>query len=284
MSRWLLSHSVLQFVFFTERWLFPAAFLFLAYDLVDTLRFMHLISQSREMIPAAMVARDIGFLDGVHFEDYARYLLLAVSHVVPAVLLLCSRRPCRYPTRPGEIIVPLAGTFSCLVFTRCVPLPDWMTLPLVPAAWAAPLAACGIVCCVVGASFSMYAVAWLGRSLGIVVSVRKVVLTGPYRYLRHPAYLGYTCSLLGLFLTACNLRMALFCFGVYWLLVWRARLEEAALCAYSPVYRVWMEHTGFFWPRLTSPQAVAGLRTPAPLPPLAARPAVYPAAVAVPHT
>ena len=85
--------------------------------------------------------------------------------------------------------------------------------------------------------------------MGIIVSVREVVLGGPYRWVRHPIYLGYLLVLLGMFLTAYTPRMLMVCLGAVALLVWRARLEERLLSAHSPTYRAWMCRTGFLWPR-----------------------------------
>ena len=123
-----------------------------------------------------------------------------------------------------------------------------MTTPFVPDRWCTPLAAAGVVFSAFGAVFSLWSILWLGRSLGIVVSVREIVLAGPYRYVRHPIYLGYTFLFLGLFLTACTVRMTLLASGAFALLWWRARLEEAVLAAHSVAYREWMKHTGFLWP------------------------------------
>ena len=57
---------------------------------------------------------------------------------------------------------------------------------MVPDRWLTPAAAAGVVFSVFGVVFSFNAILWLGRSLGIVVSVREIVLGGPYRYVRHP--------------------------------------------------------------------------------------------------
>ncbi len=86
-------------MFFIERWVLSAVFLFLAYEYIDTLLLMRLFSASNHLLPAAMVARDHGLSDGVHFEDYARYTMLAVSNGACGLLLLISRKPSRYPTR-----------------------------------------------------------------------------------------------------------------------------------------------------------------------------------------
>ena len=248
MSHLLLSRPVIRFVFFVERWVLSALFLFLAYEYIDTLRFMILVSSSKAFMTPSLIARDAGFLDGVHFEDYARYTLLASFNAMCGLLLLISRKPSRNPSRAAEVVVPLAATFSYMIFNQNIPLPLWMTTPFVPAAWSTSLAAAGVVFSACGVLFAGYAVSCLGRSLGIVVSVREVVLGGPYRYVRHPIYFGYLFILAGLFLTACTFRMGVLTLGAVGLLVWRARLEEGLLSAYSPAYREWMRHTGFLWP------------------------------------
>ena len=239
---------MIRFVFFIERWVLSVAFLFLGYEYISTLQLMELVAHSRNVMPASAVALDAGFMDGVHFEDFARYGLLAGSNIVCGLLLIFSRKPARFPTKAQEVVVPLAATFSYLLLKQNLPLPAWMTTPFVPDGWCTPLAAGGVVFSAFGAVFSLWSILWLGRSLGIVVSVREIVLAGPYRYVRHPIYLGYCFLFLGLFLTACTARMTLLVGGATGLLWWRARLEESLLAAYSPAYREWMEHTGFLWP------------------------------------
>ena len=257
MSRWLLSPPLIRFVFFVERWVLSALFLYLGYEYFATLQLMHLVARSRDMMPAAVVARDAGFLDGVHFEDFARYSLLAGSNIVCGLLLLVSRRPSRYPTKAREIVVPLAATFSYTLLYEFIVLPAWMTTPVIPPSWSTPLAQTGVVLSAFGAIFSLGSILWLGRSLGIVVSVRESVLTGPYRYVRHPIYFGYGFLLLGLFMTACTVRMSIAAGGAVALLWWRARLEEAVLGASSAAYREWTRRTGFFWPVWTGWTGIA---------------------------
>ena len=248
MSNLLLSPPMVRLVFFIERWVLSALFLFLGYEYVSTLQLMNLVAHSHHVMPATAIARDAGFSDGVHFEDYARYGLLASSNIICGLLLLTSRKPSHYPTKAREIMVPLVATFSYMLFNQNVPLPAWITAPFVPAGWTTPLAAAGVVFSAFGAVFSLWSILWLGRSLGIVVSVREIVLAGPYRYVRHPIYLGYGFLFLGLFLTACTARMTVLAGGAFALLWWRARLEEAVLSAHSAAYREWMKHTGFLWP------------------------------------
>jgi protein-S-isoprenylcysteine O-methyltransferase Ste14 len=93
----------------------------------------------------------------------------------------------------------------------------------------------------------------LGRSFGVYVTVRKVVLTGPYQWVRHPMYLGWVCLY-------CGIALANFS-GAYFLLValniglllYRAQLEQTQLAAHSEEYREYMQHTRFIFPKLRNP-------------------------------
>lgn len=248
MSRLILSRPLIAFVFFIERWVFSALFLSLAWEQLSILRLMVLISQMKMGLPDNLLAHDGNFRNGVTFDDYARYILLTLSFSTIGVLLLISRKPKHGPTTAVEIVLPFAATFSSMLFDRRMPLPAWMVTPMVPDSWKPALASFGIVASVGGLAMSTWGVMWLGRSMGIVVSVREVVLAGPYRWVRHPIYMGYLFIMLGMFMTSYTPRMAFMVLGAITLLVWRARLEEKLLSAHSPAYREWMQHTGFLWP------------------------------------
>ena len=145
--------------------------------------------------------------------------------------------------------MPFAATFSSLVFDPHVPLPAWTVAPLIPDGWKPVLASAGISVSLAWLTALIYALCWLGRSMGIVVSVREVVLAGPYRWVRHPIYGGYLLVMLGMFMVSWTPRMALVVIGGVALLVWRARMEERLLSVYSPGYGDSLERTGFLWPR-----------------------------------
>ena len=157
----------------------------------------------------------------------------------------------------------MAGTFSYMVFNQYIPFPTWMTTPLAPDSWVPPLAALGLILSLAGASISLISILWLGRSLGIVVSVREIVIGGPYRMVRHPIYLGYAVFFAGLMLTACTVRMFILVAGTLLILIWRARLEEELLCAHSPAYCEWRKVTGFLWPRWRNGMTASVIQTPA---------------------
>ena len=48
----------------------------------------------------------------------------------------------------------------------------------------------GIAVTTIGLGLSVYALGWLGRSFGVVPRARRLVRSGPYRYVRHPLYVA----------------------------------------------------------------------------------------------
>jgi protein-S-isoprenylcysteine O-methyltransferase Ste14 len=63
----------------------------------------------------------------------------------------------------------------------------------------------GVVLCVAGLAFAVWARLHLGRNWGPPMSLREgheIITTGPYRYVRHPIYSGILLALLGSGLSA----------------------------------------------------------------------------------
>ncbi len=62
------------------------------------------------------------------------------------------------------------------------------------------LVALGVLLCVAGLAFAVWARLHLGRNWGTPMSLREgheLVTTGPYRFVRHPIYTGILAALLG---------------------------------------------------------------------------------------
>lgn len=78
-----------------------------------------------------------------------------------------------------------------------------------------------------------FCVFYLGHLYTYEVAIaddHQVISTGPYRYLRHPAYSGSLLSFLGLGICAGNfLSLLLFTIPISWALLHRIRIEETAL-------------------------------------------------------
>ncbi|HEX8036402.1 MAG TPA: isoprenylcysteine carboxylmethyltransferase family protein [Ktedonobacterales bacterium] len=91
----------------------------------------------------------------------------------------------------------------------------------------------GIVLILLGGGLRWWAILTLGRYFTFDVAVRatqKVVQTGPYRLIRHPAYSGTLLSLLGVGLALANwVSLVAILAGVLIGLLYRVRVEEKAL-------------------------------------------------------
>ncbi len=84
---------------------------------------------------------------------------------------------------------------------------------------------------IVGFLIVVLATVELGTSIGISPANRGLVRSGIYRYIKHPMYLGYVISEVGLvLLNPLNMVPLLISFGLYFL---RAKHEEKALKAIS---------------------------------------------------
>ena len=88
---------------------------------------------------------------------------------------------------------------------------------------------------VAGVSLRWYAIAWLGRSFTYDVAVdtdQRVIDTGPYRHIRHPAYTGSLLSFIGVGLCGGNLvALGVLVTPIAWAFLHRIAIEEAALTA-----------------------------------------------------
>lgn len=104
------------------------------------------------------------------------------------VFLLVIRRPSHSISRsPMDWIAGVAGSFLVLLVRPS-------------GAMLAPDAA-GFALQLSGTAFQLYGKAALGRSFGIVAANRGVVVKGPYRFVRHPIYLGYLITHAGFLLS-----------------------------------------------------------------------------------
>jgi protein-S-isoprenylcysteine O-methyltransferase Ste14 len=111
----------------------------------------------------------------------------------------------------------------------------------------------GIVLILLGGGLRWWAILTLGRYFTFDVAVRstqKVVQTGPYRLIRHPAYSGTLLSLLGIGLALANwASLAAILAGAIFGLLYRVRVEEQALIdALGQPYVDYMRHTKRFIP------------------------------------
>jgi protein-S-isoprenylcysteine O-methyltransferase Ste14 len=171
----------------------------------------------------------------------SRQLLVLTGAAVIAYALEWARR-LRERGRSGEELDPRSR--------RLVALTQWPTMLLVlmaaafvpalglPGGWRGPAFAAGLGLLLAGGALRWWAVAALGPYFTGSVAIQpehRIVRSGPYRWLRHPAYAGRCALILGLGLGTGNLLgLALAATLPLPALIERIRVEEAALSAALP--------------------------------------------------
>jgi protein-S-isoprenylcysteine O-methyltransferase Ste14 len=143
-------------------------------------------------------------------------LLLAFSELLTLGLAVCTRVPRERDWSPATVVISTCASFYFLAF-RIEP-----GIHLIPETVAAGLQIAGVVI-QVSAKIS------LRRSFGILPANRGVVVSGPYRFARHPIYLGYFVNQIG-FLSSNFGVQNLVVLSLLWVLqIYRVAREEKVL-------------------------------------------------------
>lgn len=125
----------------------------------------------------------------------------------------------------------------------------WSSMPI--PAW---LRWTGVVVCATGSALWIWTFVRLGKNLTDTVVTRRehtLVVSGPYRWVRHPFYVAAASFVLGIALMAANWFMLVTGALVVSLLIIRTRTEEEKLLArFGDSYRAYMERTGRFLPKI----------------------------------
>jgi protein-S-isoprenylcysteine O-methyltransferase Ste14 len=111
----------------------------------------------------------------------------------------------------------------------------------------------GLLISVLGIILREWAVLTLRRSYSVIISIdsrRKLIMHGPYHWLRHPSYTGSILSLVGFSLALGTwfggLVVLFLSFTGYY---YRAKIEEKALLVtYGEEYQNYIQHTWRFFP------------------------------------
>lgn len=144
------------------------------------------------------------------------------------------------------VVLIVAGAVSGLV---AAPVHGLLPLPSGVARWA------GFALALVGTAFRFWSIIMLGRFFRGVVTIQsdhEVVRRGPYRFVRHPSYLGVLVGVLGFSLTGGSVASAAVVAAVLGLgLAYRIAVEERALRAgLGAAYEEYAAVTGRLLPRV----------------------------------
>jgi protein-S-isoprenylcysteine O-methyltransferase Ste14 len=108
--------------------------------------------------------------------------------------------------------------------------------------------ATGLVLGPFGLCLSIWSVWHLRNSFSILAEARCTVITGPYRYVRHPLYVGEALTMLGACLLIGTEIALLFWAVITGLQLARARVEERKLSWALSDYEAYRQRTPFIFP------------------------------------
>ena len=163
----------------------------------------------------------------VELSDNIFAPLLLASESTIAFFTLIRRPTERLSMRLGDWILAMTATSAGLLIVPGEP-PLEALVPL------------GIGLFVGGNLFQLWAKLVLRRSFGVAPANRGIKISGPYRFVRHPMYLGYGfihMSVLMLMFTPVN--VVIYAIG-WWAQILRLKAEEAIL-SQDPEYAAYMQ-------------------------------------------
>ncbi len=156
-----------------------------------------------------------------------RVVLQVISESLPIIMIVFRSPSPTLSDRPADWAVGLFG--SLFPFLVVMGPADH---PLVP------LQIC-LLLVILGMFTQIAAKVVLGTSFGIIAANRGVREVGPYRFVRHPMYAGYTLTHIGFFLASPSPLNGLFYVIAFCLQIMRIRAEERVL-RQDPVYRAFV--------------------------------------------
>ncbi|MGH9148581.1 MAG: isoprenylcysteine carboxylmethyltransferase family protein [Vicinamibacterales bacterium] len=143
-------------------------------------------------------------------------------------------------------LATMAGLIAYLINPSWM---EWSSLPL--PGWVRWM---GVGMGMIGGALIVWAFSNLGKNLTDTVVTRRdhtLVVSGPYRWVRHPFYLAVLLTVVANALAAANWFLLLGGISVFLLMVIRTKTEEAKLLErFGDQYRTYMTRTGRFLPKI----------------------------------
>jgi protein-S-isoprenylcysteine O-methyltransferase Ste14 len=166
--------------------------------------------------------------------------ILYGAFVLAAAVVLWSRRNPRFRDGRARVIIASLSASFLLVGVGL--------LPTGPVVWEGSVRSIqiGLLITVVGAALAVVALASLGSNFSIVPEAQSLVVTGPYRSIRHPMYLAEILMMFGVALSEPRLTYLIGAMGVFGFQVYRIRVEEQLLStAFPNTYKEFVARTRY---------------------------------------
>ncbi len=150
--------------------------------------------------------------------------IAAIPLLIAAGCSFALRRPAKVPTYSDETIIPIFSYLSPFFVLNA----DYFL------AYDSSLSTMSFIA-IPGIVLVIISMIYLRSSFSVLPSVRELVTSGPYQFIRHPIYLGEALYVTGMMLLAFNLLSVLFISAFFALLFARVRIEERKLMM-EPAY------------------------------------------------
>ena len=186
----------------------------------------------------------IGFL-WLRLREYDHYMfkplwvMESLIFIILIVAYIIREEPVDRSRNAPEILLPLLGSVTpfVLLFT-----------PPVQAIYEIRLLLQGIFIWMTLATFLTAWGMWtLRRSFSITVEARKPVNRGPYRWMRHPVYLGEIGAAAAVTVWRFSALNVFFFLAFIAIQLYRTRMEEAKLQKFFPEYEIYRQSTWWFF-------------------------------------
>ncbi|MFX0197139.1 MAG: NnrU family protein [Candidatus Hodarchaeota archaeon] len=145
-------------------------------------------------------------------------------------------------------IFTVIGVIGLILFLLAPSRWTWTRLPL--GTWVRWL---GITITIISIFFLIWVHRHLDRQWSLALEIQtdhKLITTGPYKWIRHPMYLGIFVYTIGLILISSDLLILLFFGFTIWVNYRRIPKEEQMMInEFGDEYREYMKYTGRFLPR-----------------------------------